>query len=84
VDEVDKEWFCRNCRVDVVVPDPVPVPVQVSIPDIDPAGLVSVEGATLEQVSGLVLLFIALASPNVSHRGNDISPLCLQMCLSAF
>lgn len=40
IDEVDKEWYCRHCESERVVP----------VPEAEVASFVSVEGATAEQV----------------------------------
>jgi hypothetical protein len=55
VDEVDKEWHCRHCRVEDAVPAPV-----VKSPE-----FVSVEGVTLEQVRWLITQFWAMCNSDV-------------------
>jgi hypothetical protein len=74
VDEVDKEWHCRHCRIEVDVPAPV----------IETAGLVSIEGMTLEQVRGLILQSVAWRNSDVLFRNNDTSRVCLHTSLSTF
>jgi ribosomal protein L37AE/L43A len=78
VDEVDKEWHCRNCRVEVAAPARVPVI------ETETTGLVSVEGVTHEQVRGLIAQILARRGSNLRFRSNDTSRVCHQTCLSTF
>lgn len=59
IDEVDKEWFCRHCESERVVP----------VPEAEVASFVGVEGATAEQVglsvyrvTSALLTYIAAAT----------------------
>lgn len=50
IDEVDKEWYCRHCESERVVP----------VPEAEVAGFVSVEGATAEEVRPYISLKFGL------------------------
>ena len=66
IDEVDKEWYCKQCEKERVVP----------VPDSDVADFVSAEGASLEQVS--IVVFLTDCSTNDPSRGKNTSPACLR------
>lgn len=71
VDEVDKEWYCKQCEKERVVP----------VPESDVVNFISAEGAPLEQVSVFQCLKLR-GTTNTLRRGNDTSRVCHQACLS--
>jgi hypothetical protein len=68
IDEVDKEWYCKQCEKERIVP----------VSELDVADFVSAGGASLEQVSIVELL--TDCSTNNSCRGKSTSRACLRAC----
>lgn len=61
IDEVDKEWFCRQCESERIVP----------VPEAEVAGFVGVEGATAEQVRPYISLRLVCDTDDLPS-GNSI------------
>ena len=69
VDEVDKEWYCKQCEKERVIP----------VPESEVANFISAEGASLEQVSVDVFEMLQWMI-DTHYRGNDISEVYHQAC----
>jgi hypothetical protein len=66
IDEVDKEWYCKQCEKERVVP----------VPESDVADFVTAGGASLEQVS---VIETAINHPsNDPCSGRSTSQVCLR------